>query len=41
MVIKTRVFGEIEIDDTKIITFESGIIGFTCMIFPVAFSAAS
>lgn len=28
MVIKTRVFGEIEIDDTKIITFSSGIIGF-------------
>lgn len=28
MVIKTRVFGEIEIDDTKIITFSNGIIGF-------------
>ena len=28
MVITTRVFGEIEIDDTKIITFGSGIIGF-------------
>lgn len=28
MVIKTRVFGEIEIDDTKIITFAGGIIGF-------------
>lgn len=28
MVITTRVFGEIEIDDAKIITFESGIIGF-------------
>ena len=28
MVIKTKVFGEIEIDDSKIITFGSGIIGF-------------
>ena len=28
MVITTRIFGEIEIDDAKIITFESGIIGF-------------
>lgn len=28
MLIKTRVFGEIEIDDTKIITFGNGIIGF-------------
>lgn len=28
MRIKTKVFGEIEIDDAKIITFESGIIGF-------------
>ena len=28
MVIKTKVFGEIEIDDSKVITFESGIIGF-------------
>ena len=28
MVIKTRVFGEIEIDDAKIITFANGIIGF-------------
>ena len=28
MVIKTRVFGEIEIDDSKIITFSNGIIGF-------------
>ncbi len=28
MLIKTRVFGEIEIDDTKIVTFENGIIGF-------------
>lgn len=28
MVIKTRVFGEIEIDDTKIITFAGGIVGF-------------
>ena len=28
MVIKTRVFGEIEIDDNKIITFSNGIIGF-------------
>jgi len=28
MVIKTRVFGEIEIDDAKIITFSNGIIGF-------------
>ncbi len=28
MVIQTRVFGEVEIDDEKIITFHSGIIGF-------------
>ncbi|MEG0806512.1 MAG: flagellar assembly protein FliW [Lachnospiraceae bacterium] len=28
MKITTRVFGEIEIDDEKIITFENGIIGF-------------
>ncbi|MCQ2522996.1 MAG: flagellar assembly protein FliW [Lachnospiraceae bacterium] len=28
MVIKTRVFGEVTIDDTKIINFENGIIGF-------------
>ena len=28
MVIKTRVFGEIEIDDAKIITFNNGIVGF-------------
>ncbi|MDE6951450.1 MAG: flagellar assembly protein FliW [Lachnospiraceae bacterium] len=28
MVITTKVFGEIEIDDAKIITFEGGIIGF-------------
>ena len=28
MKLKTRVFGEIDIDDEKIITFENGIIGF-------------
>lgn len=28
MVITTKVFGEIEIDDAKIITFDGGIIGF-------------
>ncbi|MCR4791533.1 MAG: flagellar assembly protein FliW [Lachnospiraceae bacterium] len=28
MLIKTRIFGEVEIDDEKIITFEDGIIGF-------------
>lgn len=28
MLVKTRVFGEIEIDETKIITFSNGIIGF-------------
>jgi len=28
MHIKTRVFGEIEIEDAKIITFEQGIVGF-------------
>lgn len=28
MQIKSRVFGEIEIDDDKILTFEKGIIGF-------------
>ncbi len=28
MVIKTRVFGEVTIDDDKIINFENGIIGF-------------
>lgn len=28
MVIKTRVFGEVTIDDSKIINFENGIIGF-------------
>lgn len=28
MHIKTRVFGEIEIEDSKIITFENGIVGF-------------
>lgn len=28
MLIKTKVFGEIEIDDAKIITFGNGIIGF-------------
>ncbi len=28
MVVETRVFGEIEIDDAKIITFHDGIIGF-------------
>lgn len=29
MIVNTRVFGEIEIQDDKIITFESGIIGFS------------
>lgn len=28
MVINTRILGEVEIDETKIITFEDGIIGF-------------
>ncbi len=28
MFIKTRIFGDVEIDDEKIITFEDGIIGF-------------
>ena len=28
MVIETKIFGEIEISDDKIITFESGIVGF-------------
>ena len=28
MYIKTRVFGDIEIEDTKIITFDQGIVGF-------------
>ena len=32
MKITTRVFGEIEIDDSKIISFPSGIIGFPEMI---------
>lgn len=31
MLVKTRVFGEVEIDDSKIITFEKGIIGFPDM----------
>ncbi len=28
MLIKTRYFGEIDVDDTKILTFEDGLIGF-------------
>lgn len=31
MKIKTRIFGEIEVEDEKIITFERGIIGFPDM----------
>ena len=31
MKINTRIFGEIEIDDEKVITFENGIIGFPDM----------
>lgn len=31
MRIKTRVFGEVEIEDSKIITFENGIVGFPDM----------
>ncbi len=31
MLIKTRVFGEVEIDDEKIIVFEKGIVGFPDM----------
>lgn len=31
MIIKTRVFGEVEIEDSKIITFANGIIGFPDM----------
>lgn len=31
MLIKTRVFGEVEIEDSKIITFEHGIVGFPDM----------
>ena len=31
MRIKTRVFGEVEIEDAKIITFENGIVGFPDM----------
>ena len=29
MKVNTRIFGEIDIDDSKIITFENGIIGFS------------
>ena len=28
MLIKTRYFGEIDVDDQKIITFDNGLIGF-------------
>ena len=28
MIIKTKVFGEIDLDESKIITFEKGILGF-------------
>ncbi|MBO4213382.1 MAG: flagellar assembly protein FliW [Lachnospiraceae bacterium] len=28
MVVNTKIFGEIDIDDSKIVTFENGIIGF-------------
>ncbi|MFI3202345.1 MAG: flagellar assembly protein FliW [Eubacteriales bacterium] len=28
MVITTRIFGEITVDDTKVITFQNGIVGF-------------
>jgi len=31
MRIKTRIFGEVEIEDSKIITFENGIVGFPDM----------
>lgn len=31
MRIKTRIFGEVEIEDSKIITFEKGIVGFPDM----------
>ena len=31
MLVKTRFFGEVDIDDEKILTFDNGIIGFEDM----------
>ena len=32
MLIKTRYFGEIDVDDQKIITFDDGLIGFEVLL---------
>ena len=28
MIVKTKIFGEIEVDESKFLTFEDGILGF-------------